>query len=641
MARDFFIHMLQVDNISLHLPQGFLFEEISFQVNDKERIGLVGKNGAGKSTLLKIINGNVQPTSGKVSTASDYRIGYLEQHLVTDDEVVFDQVYAANQKIFDLEKEIEQINHQIASREDYESESYMELLNDLNDKNHELNVLDGHGYKEKVVHVLKGLGFDDEAQKKKSSELSGGWQMRIELAKLLVNDYDLLLLDEPTNHLDIVSLYWFEDYLKTFRGSVIVISHDRKFLDNVTKRTIEIINGRIYDESFSYSKFLEKRKEQIELQKQSKKQQEKEIKKTQELIDKFRAKKNKAAFAQSLIKKLDKMEEVEVDDWQEKGFNVSFPVDVHSGKVVATLKNIQKSFGDKLIFDPFDLYINRNDRIALVGPNGAGKSTFIKIITGQIDYSGTVELGHNVKLGYFAQDAADQLDTSKTVLETVDDVAKGEIRKNIRGILGAFLFSGEDVDKKVDVLSGGEKTRLALCKMLLQPCNFLILDEPTNHLDIASKNVLKSALKNYEGTSIVVSHDREFLSDLADKVLVIQDKKVKEWLYSIPEYLDHELAKIQEGQIQEKKQEKTTENSEKEPRKKNKNEYQLKKKLRTIETKMQSTEKQLKQKENELSTIDNEDFDAYEKASGSYAKLRAQLVDLEEEWEAVYLELES
>lgn len=634
--------MLQIDQISLHLPQGYLFEEISFQVNEKERIGLVGKNGAGKSTLLKIIDGKVTPSSGKVASAKDYTIGYLEQHLNVEDEVVFDQVYASNKEIFGLEKRIEAINVEIAQREDYESDSYMALLDELNDKNMKLSVLDGFGYKERVVQVLKGLGFDDKTQLKKSSELSGGWQMRIELAKLLVNDYDLLLLDEPTNHLDIVSLYWFEDYLKTFEGSVIVISHDRKFLDNVTKRTIEIINGKIYDENFGYSKFVEKRKEQIELQKQSKKQQEKEVKKTQELIDKFRAKKNKAAFAQSLIKKLDRMEEVQVDDWQERGFNVNFPVDVQSGKVVATLKDIEKSFGDKNVFNPFDLYINKHDRIALVGPNGAGKSTFIKILTDSLDYSGTVELGHNVSLGYFAQDAADQLDTSKTVLETVDDVAKGDFRKNIRGLLGAFLFSGEDVDKKVEVLSGGEKTRLALCRLLLQPCNFLILDEPTNHLDIASKNVLKSALKNYEGTSIVVSHDREFLEDLADRTLVIQDHMVKEWLYSIPEYLDHELAKINAAQIQEKRVEKATKTKEeKKSSLSSKDEYQLKKKLRAIENKMKSTEEKMKEKEASLSKLGNEDFEAYEKANKEYGVLREEYVALEEEWEELFLTLEA
>ncbi|MFT6283380.1 MAG: ATP-binding cassette subfamily F protein 3, partial [Salibacteraceae bacterium] len=436
-----------------------------------------------------------------------------------------------------LNARIEEINLLLVERSDYESDSYMAMLDELNDLNHEFSLNEGFLWEEKITSTLVGLGFAENELNNSLSTFSGGWKMRAELAKILVNSPDVVLLDEPTNHLDIISINWLENYLKVYPGSVIVISHDRLFLDNVTKRTLEIAKGKILDFACAYSKYKLLRAEEIERLVGAKKQQEKDIKHTEELINKFRAKKNKAAFAQSLIKKLEKTEIIEVENDTIANMKIAFPLSVQPGKWVLEMENMGKSFGDKNLFKGVNLTVGRGEKIALLGANGTGKSTLLKRVMNDLDGEGTVEYGHNVNITYFAQNQAESLDTSLTVLETVDQTAKGEIRKSLRSVLGAFLFKGEDADKKVSILSGGERTRLALCQLLLSPSNFLILDEPTNHLDIQSKEVLKQALKTYEGTFIVVSHDREFLDGLTNRIWEIEDQQLKVHHYGVKDFL--------------------------------------------------------------------------------------------------------
>lgn len=539
--------MINLEQLGVHLPQGYLFSNVSLQINKKDRIGLVGKNGAGKSTLLKLIAGVNQPSEGTVHKPKDCEIGFLTQDIVIESEKsVFDYVVLSNDKLKRINERVDKINHELVAREDYESESYLKLLDELNELNHNFALLEGAQWEEKVASTLKGLGFKDEELEKPLSKFSGGWKMRAELAKLLVNQPDVLLLDEPTNHLDIVSISWLENYLITFPGAVITISHDRLFLDNSTNRTLEISGGRILDFPYAYSKYKLLRSEEMERLASAQKQQEKDIKHTEELINKFRAKKNKAAFAQSLIKKLEKTERIVVENEDFSGMNIRFPLSVQPGKWVLELEHLGKSFGNNILFKDASITVGRGEKIALLGANGTGKSTLIKCVMDELDYDGKIELGHNVQIGYFAQDMAERLDKTKTVFETVDEIAEGEIRNNLRGILGAFLFQGEDVDKKVAVLSGGERTRLALCQMLLSPSNVLILDEPTNHLDIRSKEMLKSALQNYEGTFIVVSHDREFLQGLTNRIWEIDEQKLKVHHYELKEFLDRKMKSLNE-----------------------------------------------------------------------------------------------
>ncbi|MFT6982650.1 MAG: ATP-binding cassette subfamily F protein 3 [Crocinitomicaceae bacterium] len=530
--------MINLEQVGVHLPQGYLFKDISLQVNDGDKIGLVGKNGAGKSTMLKLISGQSQPSEGKVHKPKDCTIGYLTQDIKIDTtQTVFDYLLNSNVLLKTLNARIEEINLLLVERSDYESESYMSMLDELNDLNHEFSLNEGFLWEEKITTTLVGLGFAENELNNSLSTFSGGWKMRAELAKILVNSPDVVLLDEPTNHLDIISINWLENYLKVYAGSVIVISHDRLFLDNVTKRTLEIAKGKILDFACAYSKYKLLRAEEIERLVGAKKQQEKDIKHTEELINKFRAKKNKAAFAQSLIKKLEKTEIIEVENDTIANMKIAFPLSVQPGKWVLEMENMGKSFGDKNLFKGVNLTVGRGEKIALLGANGTGKSTLLKRVMNDLDGEGTVEYGHNVNITYFAQNQAESLDTSLTVLETVDQTAKGEIRKSLRSVLGAFLFKGEDADKKVSILSGGERTRLALCQLLLSPSNFLILDEPTNHLDIQSKEVLKQALKTYEGTFIVVSHDREFLDGLTNRIWEIEDQQLKVHHYGVKEFL--------------------------------------------------------------------------------------------------------
>lgn len=583
--------MLDINNIGVFLPDGYLFKDVSFQLVPGDRTGLTGKNGAGKSTLLKLISGNQTASEGKINIAKGTKIGYLTQdiRLENTDLSVYDFVFQQNKELLEVNTKLEHFNNELATRQDYESESYNQLLIDFNDVNERYNILGGHQFPEQVARVLIGLGFDKSSFDKKLNEFSGGWQMRAVLAGILVNNPDILLLDEPTNHLDIISIAWLEKYLKQFSGVVLLISHDRRFLDNVTNRTLEINKGQLYDYRMNYSKYLVQREEELTQQLLNKKQQDKDIKRTEELINKYRAKANKAAFAQSLIKKLDKMDKIEVDERENMSFNISFPLSQNSGKRVLELENINKSYGSKHVLSNLEQAIDRGEKIALIGANGTGKSTLVKIISKEENYDGNVNYGHNVDLGYFSQDEADRMDQSATVFETIDRVAKGEIRTKIRAILGGFLFSGEAIDKKVKVLSGGEKNRLGLCRMIVSPSNFLILDEPTNHLDIPSKEVLKDAIKQYPGTVIVVSHDREFLDGLVDKIWEIKDGEIKEHYVSVDEFLKQREMQMQETLLEEKK--------EKAEKKSGKDSYEKQKELKKLQNRVKKLEREIEQLE--------------------------------------------
>ena len=535
--------MINLEQLGVYLPQGFLFKDITLQINKGDKIGLAGKNGAGKSTLMKLIADWEKPSEGKIHRPKDSTIGFLTQDIKIDTtKSVFDYLNYSNELLNHLRSKLDQINHDLVVRTDYEADSYLALLDELNEVNDQFNLHEGFQWEEKISATLEGLGFFVADFDKPLSSFSGGWKMRAELAKILVNKPDIILLDEPTNHLDIISISWLENYLQKFEGAVIVISHDRLFLDNVTKRTLEISQQKIWDYPYNYSKYKEKREEELALMTNAKKQQEKEIKHTKELIDKYRAKANKAAFAQSLIKKLDKTEIIEIESNAIAKMKMRFPLSVQPGKWILEMKDAGKTYGDKQLFKNINITVGRGEKIALLGPNGVGKSTLLKLVMKDIEGEGVMEYGHNVQITYFAQDQAEKLDVNKTIYETVDDIAEGEVRKDLRSILGTFLFSGEDIDKKVGILSGGERTRLALCQLLLTPCNFLILDEPTNHLDIQSKEVLKRALIEYEGTFIVVSHDREFLDGLTNRIWDIQDQTLKIHHYDVKEYLSFKMS---------------------------------------------------------------------------------------------------
>lgn len=531
--------MISVNNISILFGGTPLYEDVSFLVNARDRIGLAGKNGAGKSTLLKVLAGLQKTDKGEVSIPNNCTIGYLPQDMVHNlGKTVFNETASAFQEVKALEKKIADISHQLETRTDYESDAYMKLIHDITDFNDRLHLLGAYSIEAEIEQTLLGLGFERADFDRLTDEFSGGWRMRIELAKLILQKPSVLLLDEPTNHLDIESIQWLEDFLKNYYGAVVMVSHDKAFLDNITSRTIEISMGRIYDYKANYSKYVQLRKERKDQQEAAAKNQQKFIEKTEALIDKYRAKASKASFAQSLIKKLDKIDVIEVDDEDTSSINFRFPPAPRCGKVVLEAKDLKKTYDEKVIFSRVDYMIEREDRVAFVGRNGEGKSTMIKLIVGQERYEGTLTLGHNVNIGYYAQNQAEILDGDKTVLETIDEVAVGDIRKNIRSLLGSFLFTGDDVDKKVKVLSGGEKGRLALCKLLLQPYSLLVMDEPTNHLDMRSKEVLKNALLKYDGTLLIVSHDRDFLQGLTTKSFEFRGGGIKPYLGDINEYLN-------------------------------------------------------------------------------------------------------
>lgn len=535
--------MLSIHQLSVSFGGEYLFEDISFRLNPGDRVGLIGKNGAGKSTMLKMLGKEMQPDGGVISSDKNIRIGFLKQDIdFVIGNTVLEEAYQAFQEIISMELQLDEINTQLAERTDYESESYNQLIVDLSDLTHRYEILGGYNYQGKTERILQGLGFKRSDFDKLTETFSGGWRMRIELAKLLLQDNDVLLLDEPTNHLDIESIIWLEEFLKSYSGAVVIVSHDKMFLDNVTNRTIEISLGKAYDYNKPYSQYLELRAEMRALQLNAQKNQEKQIQQTEKLIEKFRAKASKASMAQSLIKKLDKVDRIEVDDEDTAVMNVRFPVSVNPGKVVIEAEHVAKSYGEKEILKNIELSVERSSKIAFVGQNGQGKTTLAKIIVGELDHQGYLKLGHNVQLGYFAQNQAEYLDGEKTILDTMLDEATDSNRVKVRDMLGAFLFRGDQVDKKVKVLSGGERNRLALCKMLLHPFNVLVMDEPTNHLDIKSKNVLKEALKSFEGTLILVSHDRDFLQGLTDRVYEFRDGKLKEYLGDIDFYLEQRKA---------------------------------------------------------------------------------------------------
>ncbi len=632
--------MLSVNEISVHFGGRTLFEEISFLVNKQDRIGLAGRNGAGKSTMLKIIAGEQSPDSGEVTKPNNFTIGYLPQDMTHQPgKTVFEETASAFAEVKELEKKIAYVNDQIATRTDYESDAYMKLIHDLHEYNERINHLGGYSLTADIESTLIGLGFERKDFDRLTDEFSGGWRMRIELAKLLLQKPDLLLLDEPTNHLDIESIRWLEDFLQNYFGAIVMVSHDKTFLDNITTRTIEITMGRIYDYKSNYSKYLLLRKERKEAQIQAAKNQQKYIEKTEALINKFRAKKDKAAFAQSLIKKLDKLEIVEVDEEDTSSIKFKFPPAPRSSRMVVTAEDTKKQYGEKVIFSHVNFRIERGDRVAFVGRNGEGKSTMSKIIIGEESFDGVLKVGESVEIGYYAQNQAEILNGEKTILETIDESADGESRKNIRAILGSFLFSGDDVNKYVKVLSGGEKGRLAMCKLLLQPHSLLVLDEPTNHLDMRSKDVLKTALQQYDGTLILVSHDRDFLQGLTNRVFEFRGGNVKQYMGDINEYLrDRKVSsfkQIEEPGIKPKAvvEEKTVDD--------NWEKKQNEKINREVQSQISKQEKKIEKLEAEIKAIDTKlmnpesynevvsDKDTFSK----YEKLKTQLEEEMKKWE--------
>ena len=635
--------MLNIHNLSISFGGETLFDEITFRLGAGDRVGLIGKNGAGKSTMLKILAGEQEPDTGQIAKDKELKIGFLKQDIdFIQGRTVLEEAQQAFVEIKAIEKKIDQINHQLATRTDYESDSYTELIQDLSEITHQYEIIGGYNYQGETEKVLMGLGFERENFGKITDTFSGGWRMRIELAKLLLQSNDILLLDEPTNHLDIESIIWLETFLNNYPGCVIIVSHDKMFLDNVTNRTIEISLGKIYDYKKSYSKYLVLREELREQQLASQKNQEKQIEQTERLIEKFRAKASKASMAQSLIKKLDKIDRIEVDEDDNAVMNVRFPISIQPGKVVIEANKIGKVYGDLMVLENIDLLIERGSKIAFVGQNGQGKSTLAKIIVGEISHTGTMKLGHNVQIGYFAQNQAEYLDGEKTVLDTMIDSANENTRSKVRDMLGSFLFRGDEVGKKVKVLSGGERNRLALCKLLLQPFNVLIMDEPTNHLDIKSKNVLKEALKSFEGTLILVSHDRDFLQNLTSTVYEFKDHKIREYLGDIDFYLEQRnVENMRAIEKRDKVQKEDSRNAN------SKQEYNDQKRLKSINNKLSNTEAQISKIERDLRLKDEEMLVNYERAISkpqfleNYQKKKKELENLMKSWEVLQEELES
>lgn len=530
--------MISVDNIAVEFSGATLFSDVTFNINDKDRIGLMGKNGAGKSTLLKLIAGVTKPTRGKISAPGDAIIAYLPQHLLTlDDTTVFEETAKAFSAVLGMKKEIDELNTQLETRTDYESDAYMNIIERVSDLSEKYYSIEEINYDAEIEICLQGLGFSRSDFQRPSSEFSGGWRMRIELAKILLQKPDLILLDEPTNHMDIESIQWLEDFLINSSKAVILISHDRTFVDNVTNRTIEVTQGKIYDYKVNYSHYLQLRKERLEQQQKQFNDQAKMIADTQEFIDRFKGTYSKTLQVQSRVKMLEKLDIVEVDEIDTSHINIKFPPAPRSGNYPVIADQVSKSYGENVVFKNAQLTIERGEKIAFVGKNGEGKSTMVKAIMGEIEFEGDLKVGHNCEIGYFAQNQASLLDEELTVFDTVDNIAKGEIRTKVKDLLGAFLFRGDELNKKVKMLSGGEKTRLAMIKLLLEPVNLLILDEPTNHLDLRTKDILKDALNAFEGTIILISHDRDFLDGLATKVFEFGNKRVKEHFEDINGFL--------------------------------------------------------------------------------------------------------
>ena len=637
--------MLNIHNLSVSFQGTPLFEGVTLQLKGGDRIGLIGKNGAGKSTLLKIIAGTQEYDTGQIATDKEISVGYLRQDIDFEQgRTVLQEAYVAFELLQGFEQKLEQINTALAERTDYESPAYTDLIEALSDVQHQYEIHGGYVYQGETERILLGLGFTRTDFNQMTDTFSGGWRMRIELAKLLLQQHDILLLDEPTNHLDIESILWLEDFLNSYPGAVVLVSHDKMFLDNVTNRTIELSTGRMYDMKLPYTKYLVAREERRSQQMSIQKNQQKQIEQTERLIEKFRAKASKASMAQSLIKKLDRMDLIEVDEDDNAVMTLNFPVSRDPGKVVFVLEQIAKNYGNKSVLSEVDLRISRGDKIAFVGQNGQGKSTLAKIMVEAISYEGSLTLGHNVDIGYFAQNQAEYLDGNKTVEQTMIDAADQSTRPKVRDILGAFLFRGEEVDKYVRVLSGGERNRLALAKLLLQPLNVLVMDEPTNHLDIKSKNVLKQALMRFQGTLILVSHDRDFLQGLTQVVYEFKEGHLREYLGDIDFFLEQRnLVNLREA-------EKRTLHADEPTKQKNKNESQLsykeQKKKKSLANKLSQIERDIQMLEAEIKSLDEDlvknpeslstQDDFYKKYEANKSKLESLMTD----WESVSFDLE-
>ena len=642
--------MVSIDKLSVRFGGFELLREISFLINQNDRIGLTGKNGAGKSTLLKIIAGIDKPSDGSVSLPRDITIGYLPQQMNTlNIRTVWEEALLAYENVLDLNREINRLHEEITHRKDYINPDYLKLADHLTDLNEHYRILGGDNYEAEIEQALTGLGFERTDFNRPTSEFSGGWRMRIELAKILLKKPSLFLLDEPTNHLDIESIQWFEEYLKNYRGATILVSHDKAFLDNVTTRTIELTLGRIYDLKANYTGFVAWKRDHLEQQVAAFRNQQKMIDDTEKFIERFRYKPTKAVQVQSRIKQLEKLDRIEVDEEDFSGLRIKFPPSPRSGNVVVEGRNISKSYGSLSVLDAVDLTITRGERVAFVGRNGEGKTTFARIITDEIDYTGNLKIGHNVKIGYFAQDQAERLDPEKTVFETIDEIATGDIRPKIRSILGSFLFSGEEADKKVKVLSGGEKSRLAMIRLLLDPVNFLVLDEPTNHLDMNSKEILKQALSDYDGTILLVSHDREFLEGLVGCVYEFRNRKIKQHLGGIYEFLEKKkINSLKELEFRRKppagdEKGRQAEGvvgdlSFEEKKNINRNIAKFEKSVELIETRIHEIEAEITRLDQLLSAPEDQDI---KNLVEKYGNAKSNLETAMGEWENLHLELEN
>jgi ATP-binding cassette, subfamily F, member 3 len=642
--------MFSVNQLSVHFSGTYVFDDVSFIINPRDRIGLVGKNGAGKTTLLRIMCGLLEPEKGNVVIPSDATSGYLPQEMEhTSERNIFDEALTAFDKVEKIQKDIESLSQKIQERNDYDSPEYMKLIERLNRANEEFDIFGGPTMEADTEKVLLGLGFEKSDFSRSLLEFSGGWKMRVELAKILLRKPDLLLLDEPTNHLDIESIQWLEDFLGTYRGAVVLVSHDRAFLDNVTNRTVEIMLGKIYDYKACYSDYVVLREERREQQLAAYTNQQKQIDQIERFITRFRAKSTKSRQVQSKLKYLDKIERVEIDDVDSTAIHFRFPPAPHSGRVSIEAEEVSKRYGDKTVLHDLSFAIVRGEKVAFVGRNGEGKTTLSRIIVGDLEYEGELKKGHNVSIGYYAQNQAELLDYNRTVFQTIDDVAIGDMRPRVRGLLGSFLFGAEAMDKKVKVLSGGEKSRLALAKLLLSPVNLLVLDEPTNHLDMVSKDILKNALLKYDGTLIIVSHDRDFLQGLTNKVFEFRNHGIRQYPGDIYDYLDsRKLESLKQLELQKKNSKLNNENNISD----NKQQYEKKKEfdreLRKLTGQVSRMEEEIAATEKEIEDIDNKlaDPDHYpglindQKIYREYNSLKENLVKLLAEWEKLSAQLD-
>lgn len=637
--------MVGINELTVNFGERYLFNKISFIINNSDRIGLVGKNGAGKSTLLKIIAGEEESDGGNISTPAGYRIGYLPQDMDFDyGKTVMEEAKSVFKEVNGINAKIDAINEQLAVRTDYESDSYSEMLNELSDFNERIGMLGGFDIDANCETILKGLGFAAEDFNRLSDEFSGGWRMRIELAKILLSNADVLLLDEPTNHLDIESIQWLEDFLKDYHGGVVLVSHDRAFLDGVTNRTIEISLGKIFDYKTFYTKYLSQRQERRDQQMAAYTNQQKQIQDTEKFIERFRSKASKAVQVQSRIKQLDRLDRIEIEEEDNASMQFSFPPAPRSGKVAVEANEVGKAFGDNQVFSGVNYFIERGKKVAFVGKNGEGKTTMIRTLVGELEHEGLLKIGHNVEMAYFAQNQAEELDKEKTVFETIDDAAHGEIRKRVRALLGSFMFGEEEISKKIKVLSGGERARVALCKLLLEPVNLLILDEPTNHLDIRSKDVLKKALMEYDGTLIVISHDRDFLDGLTEEMYEFSNGNVKQFLGGVYEFLETKKAKTirefeHKEKVVEKKDKKASDNKLSYEERKQKD-----KDIRKTQNRVNKLEKLIEELEAKLEKMNQSLLDpsAYsEELMESYNAVKKELEQAMQDWEDSEQKLEA